>query len=319
MSIPCPGARVEATRRPPAAAPRRVLASVMLVVLAGCTTPTDVVSSPTLAPTATAAATPSTSPPTTAAMADVLDVGLEHPRYLQTRRRVEVTVTNTGDSAVTITRLTLEADQFARVPPVSKDTTIDPGRRVALQTGYGAAVCDVPSDSPVSVTLRIEDNAGTTGDVMFALPADTVADMHADECGQQTVREVVDLRLSRDTHDAGEGLRTELVVERRRSTVPVRVTGLRGSVIFTVEPIDPVETPLVQLASDQGAARLRVQIVASRCDPHAVADSKKTYLFSVWVELGEAPAQVVTVYSEPVLRRQLARLIDACVTSQRQP
>lgn len=44
-----------------------------------------------------------------------------------------------------------------------------------------------------------------------------------------------------------------------------------------------------------------------------MADSKKTYVFSVSVELGAAPEQHVTLDAERQLRPELDRLIDACV------
>lgn len=284
-----------------------VMAAIALAVLAGCQTPA-----------ATSDDGESSGPPaveahaSSVAVGSDLDVGIEYPRYLQTRRRVEVTVANTGDRPVTIKRLELDAAQFSSLPPVAKDADIGPGRRVDLQSDFGAAVCDVDEDGPASAILRI-DADGTTRDVAFPLPVDVLSDIHDDECGQLAVMEAVDLRLSGQSTDRGDGLQTDLVIRRAGSREPVSVTNIRGSVIFTVTPVDGAEAPLVELTSGQEVARLPVLIKASRCDPHAVAESKKTYLFPVWVQVGDTTAQFVTVDAEPSMRERLDRLIDECM------
>lgn len=281
---------------------RRVMTAATLLLLAAC-------ASPTVSFTIDGSAPP-TSPAhaTSPSAADDLTVGLENPRYLHAQRRVEVTVENTGGSTVTIARLALDAPQFEDTPPVSKDVTIGPGRRVDLQIAYGEAQCAVAADGAVSTTVRIDQR-----DVRFDVPVEPLADIHENECGQRKVLEMVDLDLSERTRKIDDGLETDLVVRRRTSDAPVRATGIRGSVIFTVEPVDATEPPLIDLTPDQHVARLAVRIIASRCEPHAVADSKKTYLFSVWLEVGDATAQLVAIDAEPVMREQLDELIVACM------
>jgi hypothetical protein len=255
--------------------------------------------------------------PVASASAAALEVGVEYPRYLQTRRRLEITVVNNDDVPVTVTRLTLRAPQFAPTPPIRKDAVIAPGRRVDLQTDFGAADCAADDDAPAVADLRLRRDGGPAVDATVALPTAALADIHADECGQQAVREAIELSLGLRWQRSGRALRGDVVLRRRPGAAPesVIVAGVGGNVIFTVEPVGG-DAGLPRMSPDDAMARLPVEMVASRCDPHAVAESKKTYLFPLWIALGDAPAQYMTIDAESSLRPQLDALIDECIQSQ---
>lgn len=248
-----------------------------------------------------------------------LDVGVEYPRYLQTHRRLEVTVVNDGTTPVTVMRLTLRAPQFPSTQPVSKDDVIDPGRRVDLQTDFGVADCSVDPDAAAVADLRLRPGAGPPMDVTVDLPTATLADIHTDECGRRAVETAVELTVGSQWQRSDEGIAGEFVLRRRpgASSSTITVSNVGGSVIFIARALPDDRVLPVRLAPGDDETRLPVEIVASRCDPHAVAESKKTYLFPLWIEVGAAPAQYVTVDAEPTLRPALDELIDECMASQR--
>jgi hypothetical protein len=67
---------------------------------------------------------------------------------------------------------------------------------------------------------------------------------------------------------------------RGDSAETATLTGLSGNVIFTLEPRDPLP---IELAPDQATADVAVRVSATRCDAHAFAESKKTFVFGAWI------------------------------------
>ena len=60
------------------------------------------------------------------------------------------------------------------------------------------------------------------------------------------------------------------------------VDDARGNVIFTLT-VDAESNPILRVTDDEPAARVPVTISADRCDPHAVAEFKRPYVFLSWI------------------------------------
>lgn len=56
---------------------------------------------------------------------------------------------------------------------------------------------------------------------------------------------------------------------------------------------------------------LPVTVRASRCDPHAFAESKKTFVFAAWIQV-DGREQYVEFQPDPAWRATLQALFDAC-------
>ena len=88
------------------------------------------------------------------------------------------------------------------------------------------------------------------------------------------------------------------------------MTEVAGTTLFTVE-VGAEGPPALQAGSDVAAAPLR--LAPARCDPHAVAESKRGYAFPVWVSVAGGEPVHLTVAPGDDLRERLERLLaDVC-------
>jgi hypothetical protein len=65
------------------------------------------------------------------------------------------------------------------------------------------------------------------------------------------------------------------------------------------------------------SARMPVVVTAGRCDPHAVAEYKRTFVFTAWVRVGgddgdDDPVRV-DIAAEGAARRALEDLLTGCL------
>ncbi|MCW2614804.1 MAG: hypothetical protein JWN08_1798 [Frankiales bacterium] len=100
----------------------------------------------------------------------------------------------------------------------------------------------------------------------------------------------------------------ELVLTRRRGHEPVVLSAVDGSVIFTLRPAG--DLPLVL---DGGTVRVGVEATPTRCDPHAPAESKRTFDVALAVSLGDGPPLTVQTRPQPADLPLLQQLVlDLC-------
>lgn len=231
-------------------------------------------------------------------------------------RILSVAVTNPGPRAVVVHRLDLLAEGFADDPPAELEVEVPPGRRIDLRVPYGPARCDSgrrPGE-PDAALLDVRDAEGQRHDVRLELPAGggLLDRLHARECTERQLRAAVDVRLSAQWSRVGAELRGALVLERRSGRAPVTVVEPGGNVLFTVRPVTP-GTPLGTLGADATRLELPLRITATRCDAHALAESKRSYVLAFHVALGGAAPQLTSTTADPGLQRRLDRLaLDTC-------
>ena len=107
------------------------------------------------------------------------------------------------------------------------------------------------------------------------------------------------------TEGEGTGLegvmRGRLLLERRQGTEPVEVTQLEGSLLFELG-LAGART----LEGDARRAAVPIEVRPGRCDEHGRSQATQTFIFRVWVSVGD---------SEPLVRnlvptkRQQARML----------
>ena len=184
-----------------------------------------------------------------------------------------------------------------------------------MRVPYGEVRCaeDRPGPAADVALLDVQDADGTAHELRLQLAPDGVLDrLHLRECADQVLREVVDVRLSSQWSRDGGALTGALVLGRRSGTDPVTVVEPGGNVLFTIRPT-VAATPMGRLAADAAALELPVRITATRCDVHAFADSKRSYVLPFYVALGDGEPQLVSLTADTVLQRQLDRLaLDTC-------
>ncbi len=299
-----------AGRRQRLAAAALVLA--VLAVLTGCT------GKPGSAPDAPAATSPST-----AAWSPALAATLT--RYSQdvTNGVVQVQVTNAGPHPVHIDRVRVLWPGWRTQRYTRDDVVLEPGRTVDLPVPIGRARCadsTRPPRSRGSAQLRVQlaDESARRVRVRFSDARDLLAPVWLAECRSRALARAVDVRFGRHWERAGTeqdpALRGTVELTRLGSNRPVRVTGFLGSVLLDVDPLGSVRPPLLRMPASSRKASLPVEVTSSgRCDGHALAESKQTFLLEAYVRDGRTPAAtVVLVPPEPVQHRMRAVIDRAC-------
>ncbi|MDN4484289.1 hypothetical protein [Demequina lignilytica] len=236
---------------------------------------------------------------------------LTYPRTLQADRMVEVRVSSTGGSDVRVTAATLQSGYFAVVPATEREVRVWQGHEARIRVALGEPVCPAgvgaADDARVALAVAVE---GTGVAQQVAVPTDVLAAINAGECAAQEAVDVAAPALGAPGDAVDGTIATTLVLARARPDVPVTVTAMAGSVIFAVDT-EHGALPAT-LAADRDRLEVPVSIRVARCDPHAFAESKKTFLFKTWLEAGEADEVYVEVYAEGDLRDALQALFDAC-------
>ncbi|MCY7365369.1 MAG: hypothetical protein LH469_08705 [Frankiaceae bacterium] len=126
------------------------------------------------------------------------------------------------------------------------------------------------------------------------------------------LRDAAELRLTPEFVRVGLELRGPLLLERQADDAKVSVVEPGGNILFTIRPPAPAR-PLGVLAGGQDALDLPMVITATRCDGHALAESKRSYIFAFFTALDGGEPHLTTVTAEPPLQRQLDRLaLDTC-------
>ncbi len=101
-----------------------------------------------------------------------------------------------------------------------------------------------------------------------------------------------------------------MTLEQQHSGVPVAIDDVVGNLIFTLHLEQ--DHPVLRVSDDEPVARLPVTISADRCDPHAVAEFKRPYVFLSWIEVGDAGPVPVELELTGGARQALIDLIAAC-------
>ena len=230
------------------------------------------------------------------------------------RRVVQVALTNVAPNAVTVEQLALSTPGFVEMPPTPTDTVLRPGERTNFPVPHGDTHCDAEatvSPAVALVTVRTADGARSTISLSLASGEEDLERVRAKDCTQQAVRRAVRLALEdwRLEQDAGEHvLRGVLRLSRGDTTEAVAVDGFGGNVLYTIRAAGPASAPLVTLPAGQPEAVLPVEVRATRCDPHALAESKQSYVFRLYLVVGTAPAEQTAVRADEAGSRLLDQL-----------
>lgn len=239
------------------------------------------------------------------------DASLQYPRTLQAAREVEVRVASTGGEDVLVTGGVLESALFTAVAPTDHAVRVWPGHEARVRVPLGEPICGDDAagadDAGVSIAMTV-DGVETTQRV--AVPTDVLGQINADECAMLATTETVTVALGEPTGESDGVLTTDLLLDRTGANAPVTVTAVAGSVIFAVDAA-PGAVP-VTLAAEEAGLDVPLTVRVARCDPHAFAESKKTFLFKVWLAIGGADETYVEVYARGTLRDALQELFDAC-------
>jgi hypothetical protein len=205
----------------------------------------------------------------------------------QVRGQVRVGLRNDGDEPVAVEQLRLDAPPFD--PPVVRPRTevLQPGQRVDVRVEHGEPDC---SGNPQAVqharaVVRVSGADGGRDVPVDVAGSDATLDpLLRLMCGEQALARLVDITFTDGWESAPDGRSARGVLEIRRrpgaDRPPVALVDVAGSVIFAVRPLSGAREPVATLAADQDVLSVPVSVGGGRCDPHALLESKKTYVFA---------------------------------------
>ena len=102
---------------------------------------------------------------------------------------------------------------------------------------------------------------------------------------------------------------------RRTPGRRVVLDSLGANVVFSVRA-DRTSTPLLVLGPDQTEAMVAVLLAPERCDPHALAESKRTSLLAAYLGLGDRIPRLMTITPDRSVRDRLeAFAVAGCRTA----
>jgi hypothetical protein len=277
------------------------------LLAAGCgdtTGPSSASSSPT-----------STVPPETAATTAPEPVGgviaeLGTNRLYTVNRAFGLVLRNVGDEPVVVRQVQLDSSRFATLPIADREVALQPGGpRFVVPLPYGEVRCDGEPEETFGVVVVVDDGEELHLEATEEF-AGAVGRLHARECAAADVLDRVDVAFGDDWTKDGVSISGELLLEQRHPGEQVAVDNAVGNVIFTLHLDDA--HPVARVSDDEPSARVPVTISADRCDPHAVAEFKRPYVFLSWIAVGDGEPVPVELVLSGGAREALIELIAAC-------
>ena len=218
--------------------------------------------------------------------------------------QVQVRITDTGEEPFTVTSVALDSPGFDPVAPREVATEFAPGRTIDLPVKYGEPRCDVAAE-PAAARLTVVRPDGTAEELRVPMAAEILTRIHEEECAVLAVLEVVTVEVG-GLVDEDEALTGEIRLTRRSGTVPVTVGRVGRSVILEVTA-DELPT---ELAAGEDELATPVVFTSATCDPHALAETKKPYVFPLAVTVGDGDPVVMDLPVDDELRARLAALVE---------
>lgn len=317
---------------------RRSRAVVLVLALAGCASSGTTA---TTAPASTSTASPGptnttvaervieVTEPSLAASPEGFSATLQRYREDVVSHTVQIEVTNRSDQRVLLSALRLSWAGLVDAGPGPRTERLTPGQTLDLPVPVGDAVCsdpprlDEPRPAGAAVALATATADDGTARQLRIPVTDTrgvLAGVHGPDCRRQSVRYIATLSVDgvwTDTVDAPgrAALAGTVRLHRNHTTTPVAITAFNGSVLFAIGPVvRPPSGPLLTLAGDATDAALPVVLgTTTRCDGHAIAESKQAYLWPIELAVGAGTTVVVDLVPDESVRPQLiAMLRKAC-------
>lgn len=247
-----------------------------------------------------------------------LHATLQRSTLFETRRALRLALTATVERDVQIDGVQLRTPLFEPVDPEDRDTVLQPDDHgVVLPLPFGPARCgddvaEQAADHPPELVTRV-DGEEVRVDVEVR-PSGVLTALHAAECRATEVLEDVELRFGpRWEQVAPRTVVGEVELVQRRDGVTAAVDEVGGNLLFNVTP-EGQPAPWLEVGDDRSSARIGVEIEAARCDPHAITEYKRKYVFTAQVRIGDEEAVRVDVRAEGEGRRILEQQLAGCLS-----
>ena len=235
------------------------------------------------------------------------------------RGGLQLSVTNTGTTPLTVLRAVLDSPALAEAIERDRTTVIPPGATRDLALLLPPPRCDGGPTLPEAV-LTVALATGETGELRLTT-TDRIGqwvDWHERACFAELAAAQVDLEVRRAPalDDAAAGtIGAELVATARVSDV--RLVAIADTVLFGLRtgPADSARGSTLALDRDLTAAETTVVpiwLAAARCDPHAVAEDKQGTLFTVHLDLGGATGTTTVIADDATRAAFYDAIAETC-------
>lgn len=234
-------------------------------------------------------------------------------RLYVTRHAFGVGLRNVGDASVTVREIRLDSGLYEPAAAGDEQVLLQAGgRRFVVPVPYGEPRCGAEAAETYDVVVVLDDGREVRVPAVEEYPG-AIPRVHERECFAVEVHERVDLRLGDEWTQSGVAVSGELLLEQRHAGDPVAIDDARGNVIFTLT-VEAEGNPILRVTDDEPAARVPITISADRCDPHAVAEFKRPFVFLSWIAVGDGEPVPVELEATGAARAALEQLIATCST-----
>jgi hypothetical protein len=238
---------------------------------------------------------------------------IERSRLFALQRQLKLILGNEGDDELVVDSIRLESALFEQVDAQGRRSVIAPGDDVSIPLDFGAPVCGEDADDDSVAVLGIDGEQ-----VRLPLqqhPETTLTDLNARECETERIAEAAELGFSEQvTETAPFTAETSLDLELGEDDATVTVDEIRSSVVFSLAPAGD-DVPLLEVGPAVRRDSVAVTVAASRCDGHALTESKKTFFFAAWIHLDGGAAVRVEVEARGALRETLEAFLEQCLAT----
>lgn len=249
---------------------------------------------------------PATEPPaaeartSTSMVAEEVSVAVERSRLFEQQRSLGVTVRNATDAPVVVDDVRFTAGRYDEVPATDRTVTVPAGGEASFPVPFGPARCD-SDDDEIEVRFRIDGAPATRRSPVSG----QVHRAHERECAAEAAGSAVHIDFAPDWELVGPRLvRGSLRVEALGDH-EVEVTDVVTSIVFVTEMLE------------RSAIGPVLEVVAGRCDTHALIESKKTFTFVVSVAIdGAEPVALDVVPDDGPAGAALQQAIEGCLAGQ---
>ena len=246
---------------------------------------------------------------TETAAAPPLHAEITRSRLFELQHRLKLVLRNDGDEPVDVEALQLDLPHFEPVDPQERHSHLVPGRAVAIPVDFGDARCPPATDTDSAVVLTI---AGTPQRIPLVEPSDALAVLNERQCLERRVHDAFAITWGEDLTPAGElAVGTTLDVDRLQPDHTLDIELVRSSVVINLAAVGGGH-PSLALGAEDDRASVDVVFNASRCDSHALTESKKTFVFVAELRLDDGPVIPIDLPAEDGLRHQLEEYLEAC-------
>jgi hypothetical protein len=202
---------------------------------------------------------------------------------------------------------------FEQLPAAARRTVLPPDGEVHLvPVPLGPPRCERVDPAGAVLAVSVQTPDGEQDALVPLVDREPgLVRAHRLACATAAVERLVTVELrtdgARTATPTGPGLAMTLHLQRRAPGT-VTVTELSGSILFSVAGTPP--DPLVELQAGADSAQAGVVLLASRCDQHALIESKTSFTFPLFARIDDGEPARLTTTATGAARAALQALLD---------